>query len=185
MILLSIILNLSFIVENELDQLNMSFEFFKLKSEQFRVINDDVMGGMSSSEIKLLEGGVNFSGTISLENNGGFASVRMLWPFANKSVEDNLGSVVLKVKGDGKKYQFRLRTNRGFDGAAYSSVFSTLKNQVQTIELGVDEFMPTFRGRKLKNMPKLKLSNVQQMGVLVSDQQEGHFDIDLYGIELK
>mgnify|MGYP003905390875 CR=1 FL=1 len=40
-------------------------------------VNDDVMGGVSTSQFqRLTNGGAVFSGVVSLENNGGFASVR-------------------------------------------------------------------------------------------------------------
>ena len=41
-------------------------------------VNDPVMGGMSTSRIAFGNGGLMFSGVISLENNGGFASARRI-----------------------------------------------------------------------------------------------------------
>ena len=43
----------------------------------WQIVNDDVMGGVSTSKFQVLtNGGAIFSGVVSLENNGGFASVR-------------------------------------------------------------------------------------------------------------
>ena len=39
----------------------------------FRVINDGVMGGVSSSRLDRAAFGMLFTGTVSLDNNGGFA----------------------------------------------------------------------------------------------------------------
>lgn len=161
------------------------FEFKDLKAQQYAIVNDGVMGGRSQSELTIQGNVASYIGQVSLENNGGFASVRMIWPFDFDQINTPANTVVLKVKGDGKTYQFRLRTNRGLDGAAYSYSFKTLKDQVQTIFIPITDFVPTFRGRTLRNMPKLNFSDVQQMGVLISDKQKGLFKIDLIDLQLQ
>ena len=161
------------------------YEFKDLKEQQFAVVNDGVMGGRSQSELTIQGNAARYTGQVSLENNGGFASVRMIWPFDFDQINTPPSTAVLKVKGDGKTYQFRLRTNRGFDGAAYSYSFKTLANKEQTIYIPITDFVPTFRGRTLRNMPKLKFSDVQQMGVLVADYQVGEFSIDLIALSLQ
>ena len=162
-----------------------SFQFNSMQSSQFMIVNDVVMGGRSNSELKITSDSAIYQGKLSLENNGGFASVRMIWPFNSKSLETEPSMAILKIKGDGLIYQFRLRTNQGFDGAAYSYSFSTIKNQVQTIYIPINSFIPTYRGRTLRNMPKLKFSDVQQMGVLVADKQVGDFSIDLIEMSIQ
>jgi len=76
-------------------------------------VNDGVMGGISSSTMEATADGAGvFAGRLSLENNGGFASVRTV-------VESDLSTfagLVLRVRGDGRSYQVRLRTNDRFDG---------------------------------------------------------------------
>ncbi len=161
------------------------FKFNQLTQQQYAIVNDGVMGGRSNSELKVSQQKVRYQGDVSLENNGGFASVRMLWPFKINVTDDELTMAILKVKGDGLTYQFRLRTNRGFDGAAYSFSFNTQADQQQTVHIPIDQFIPTFRGRTLRDMPELKFSDVQQMGILVADSQEGQFELDLYTLELK
>lgn len=163
---------------------NNVFLFSNLTDQQYGIVNDGVMGGRSQSRLAIKTDKVQFSGTVSLENNGGFASVRMLWPFISKT-ESNANIAVLKVRGDGNTYQFRLRTNRGFDGAAYSYSFETTEDQVQTIYIPVTDFTPTFRGRKLNNMPKLVFNEVKQMGVLVADYQAGDFEIELISLAIQ
>ncbi len=162
-----------------------TYTFNQLQPGQHMIVNDSVMGGRSDSALTVIDNVVNFQGKVSLENNGGFASVRMIWPFEVSDTIKKSSLVVLKVKGDGQTYQFRLRTNQGFDGAAYSFSFKTLKDQVQTIYIPIKDFIPTFRGRTLRNMPTLNFSDVQQMGVLVGDYQVGEFKIDLISIELQ
>jgi uncharacterized surface protein with fasciclin (FAS1) repeats len=45
-------------------------------SQRWRIVNDDVMGGISDSRFRIDGGKAVFTGRLSLENNGGFASVR-------------------------------------------------------------------------------------------------------------
>lgn len=103
------------------------------------------MGGQSISKIHINEAdqGV-FKGTVSLENNGRFSSVR--FRFNQKNIE-GFKKVKLRLKGDGKRYQFRAKTNKE-DWQAYISYFETTK-EWQTIEIMFSALFPTFRGRKL------------------------------------
>ncbi len=46
-------------------------------NDKWRIVNDAVMGGLSSSTVSINnEGKILFSGNVSLDNNGGFASLR-------------------------------------------------------------------------------------------------------------
>lgn len=163
--------------------LNMqkTFNFTKLETNQMMIVNDTVMGGRSSSKYSMNEQTVTFNGDVSLRNNGGFASLRMVWPF-----EDTVASnkVQLKLTGDGKKYQFRLRTDRGYAGASYVYEFETIKDTSMLIEMNLEQFIPSFRGRVLTNMPKLRLEDVKQMGLLIAGKQTGKFSIQLESISV-
>ena len=54
------------------------FDFSKPDAAQaWQPVNDGVMGGVSDGRFKITDQGtMEFLGTLSLENNGGFASVR-------------------------------------------------------------------------------------------------------------
>ena len=90
------------------------FDFDTKNSGRWQIINDGVMGGLSQSRFKLDGNGYAiFSGNVSLENNGGFASVRT--QIENMDLSDYDGALI-RVKGDGKKYNLRFRTDENFDG---------------------------------------------------------------------
>ena len=93
------------------------------KIEDSRIVNDGVMGGLSRSKIVYTDSNTAiFKGTVSLENKGGFASTRTILHPYNL---DGHNGILLRVKGDGKIYQFRLRTNNRFDGVSYRYQFAT------------------------------------------------------------
>lgn len=180
MLLMSLFLTMAASKEEAAD----TFYFNHLTDQQYVVVNDSVMGGRSKSQLTQSADGLRFTGTVSLENNGGFASARMIWPITGSPTSDS-EVIALSVTGDGGTYQLRLRTNRGFDGAAYTQRFSTLKDTRQTVYLPVDGFVPTFRGRLLRNMPRLQLADVQQMGVLIADKQSGSFELMLHEMAIR
>ena len=71
------------------------------------VVNDGVMGGLSRGMFELSNDGHGvFRGKVSLENNGGFSSIR--YPFETKKVS-GYDYLMLRVKGDKKRYQIRVK----------------------------------------------------------------------------
>jgi NADH dehydrogenase [ubiquinone] 1 alpha subcomplex assembly factor 1 len=109
------------------------------------IVDDVVMGGRSQGSFQLdEEGNAVFSGRVSLENNGGFSSVR--YRFRPKEV-DAYSKFILRVKGDGNRYQFRAKSGL-YDRHSYIQYFQTT-GEWQTIEIPMEEMYPTFRGMKL------------------------------------
>jgi hypothetical protein len=142
----------------------------------WQVVNDDVMGGVSTSSFRLTNGVAVFQGEVSLENNGGFASVRSLPASQDVSGCD---AFVIRVRGDGRRYKFTARTDRNFDSAVYQSVFPTKKGEWEEHRLPMKKFVPTFRGRVLSSEPPLDPARVTSVGVLIADQQDGPFRLEI------
>lgn len=149
-------------------------DFTESKKLEWFVINDGVMGGLSESSMTLTNDGKGkFTGSVSLENNGGFASVRAVVPETDYS---NFEAITIKVRGDGKNYTFRIRTDRNFDGVTYQASFTAGDNW-QEIKFKADDFTPVFRGRVVRDYPALDYGRMQQIGFLISDKQKGEFEL--------
>lgn len=142
-------------------------------------IDDRVMGGISQSKMQVSKDSWVFSGELSLENNGGFASVRSLIDLGATEQE---AFVRLKVKGDGKYYQLRFRTNRYMDGVAYSAGFQTKQGEVTYVELSLDDFAAVWRGRPVPRAAKLQWQDVSQIGFMISNKQEGDFALEVQSV---
>jgi len=146
-------------------------------SPTWEVVNDDVMGGVSTSQFQVLTNGCAvFSGTVRLENNGGFASVR------SAPVRENLAGLttfVLRVRGDGRRYKFSVRTGAGFDTPLYQCSFTTKQGEWDERRLAFSDFVPTFRGRVLTDVPPLKPASVNSVGFLIADKQAGLFRLEI------
>jgi monofunctional biosynthetic peptidoglycan transglycosylase len=136
------------------------------------------MGGVSSGRMAETAAGLRFEGELSLENNGGFASVR-------RQVEEDLagtGGVRIQVRGDGRTYQFRLRQDGRFDGTAWRVEFDT-NGEWQTLDLAYAEFEPVFRGRNVPQAGPVVPSMIRQIGFLLADRNPGAFQLEIKSIQ--
>ncbi|MCF8367949.1 MAG: CIA30 family protein [Bacteroidales bacterium] len=146
-------------------------------SGKWYVVNDDVMGGVSESKIAINSNGTaTFSGTISGDNFGGFASVRAR---IENIPDENFKGVQIRLKGDGKSYNIRFRTDLNFDGYAYQAKVLTQENVWKEYKIPFKDFEPKFRGRTLSGKPELESKNIMQTGILIADKQFGEFSLDI------
>ena len=115
-------------------------------------VDDVVMGGVSESGMQLADGGAVFSGNVSTDNSGGFASVRTrnFDPSFNLS---NYQGIELRVKGDGQRYKFFIRTEAKWDGVGYAYSFDTTANQWTTIQIPFTDLVPIFRAKTVSDAP--------------------------------
>ncbi|ADR20707.1 NADH:ubiquinone oxidoreductase complex I intermediate-associated protein 30 [Marivirga tractuosa DSM 4126] len=156
------------------------FDFEKDKNlESWQVVDDTVMGGRSDGSFQLSEDGHGvFEGYVTTENNGGFSSVRH--DFAKLSVE-GYTKVVIKLKGDGKDYQFRIKASQR-DYYSYIQQFST-SGEWEQIEIPLHDFYPSFRGRKL-DMPNFSGKSIGQVTFLIGNKKKESFRLIIDKIEL-
>ena len=147
--------------------------------EPWYAINDDVMGGLSSGGMTMTGQHLHFHGELSLQNNGGFASVRRL---ASEDYAHSPG-LRLTVKGDGRRYQLRLRQDGNLDGVAWRHEFLT-DGSVQVIVLHFPDFEPVIRGRLVKNAGTIDPAHIKQLGFLIADSLEGVFSLSILKIEI-
>lgn len=157
------------------------FDFNKnIKTHDWNIVNDVVMGGKSAGSFYVdNEGNGVFEGHISLKNNGGFSSVK--YRFEKISTQQH-SKIVLKVKGDGKSYQFRIK-NKSADYHSYITYFDT-SGEWETIEFLLSEMHPRFRGKKL-DMPNYDQDSIEEIAFLIGNQKEEDFKLKIDSIVLK
>ena len=154
------------------------FDFIKEADlKNWYVINDTVMGGVSNGKMgKDAAGNVLFEGHVSLDNNGGFTSVRY---DAGKIKLQGYSKFLIVLKGDGKAYQFRVKTNSK-DYYAYVYSFETTGNW-QTIEIPFSSMVPSFRGQLL-NMANFSGDYMEEIGILIGNKIAEDFKIAIDNI---
>jgi NADH dehydrogenase [ubiquinone] 1 alpha subcomplex assembly factor 1 len=160
---------------------NIIFDFNKQSDIQdWRVVVDGVMGGRSSGTFNLNNDGQGvFEGDISLENNGGFSSLR--YRFQKIQIE-NRTKVSIKLRGDGKDYQFRIKSNSG-DYYSFIAPFST-SGEWQEIEIPLKDMYPSFRGRRL-DIPNFSDDHIEEITFLIGNKKTESFKLLIDQIEMK
>ena len=157
----------------------MTHELFNFSDaaivEQWAARDDRVMGGVSQSRLRFdRTGHAVFEGVMSLEQNGGFASVRAQ---AKAPSDSEITHYVIEVQGDGKRYKLNMQMAGRFNQVSYQASFSTLKGVWTTLEIPVNSFEPSFRGRRVVDAPALDAALVNQAGLMIADGQDGAFQL--------
>ncbi len=138
-------------------------------------VNDGVMGGRSSGGPRVHEGKLEFKGELSLAYNGGFSSVRSVGREFDLS---DASRVVLRVRGDGRRYQLRLATDARHRGmpVSYGAGFDTRPGEWTEVRVPLSTLTPTARGNALLG-PIMDTSQVREIGLLIADKREGAFTL--------
>ena len=144
------------------------------------IVDDGVMGGRSAGNLQINgEGHGVFYGDVSLENNGGFSSIR--YRFIQSDIS-NFNFCKITLKGDGKKYQFRAKSDK-YDRYSYIFHFET-SGEWETIKIPLSEMYPAFRGRKL-NMPNYPSDMIEELSLMISNKKAESFKLQIDKIILE
>lgn len=148
---------------------------------QWKPVDDRVMGGVSRSTMTWSgkETAV-FSGQLSLEQGGGFASVRAVLPGMDIS---EASAICLRVKGDGKRYKLVLGTATSSEDIRYQQPFATTAGCWETACLPIKDFVAKYRGRTADEAELLNSAAVNSVGLLIADRQDGVFRLEIEAIK--
>lgn len=148
-------------------------------SNDWQVINDSVMGGLSVGTAQRVKHVFIFSGFLSTENNGGFTSVYRKLP----KLPEDVTSVNIHIQGDGNRYQIRMRSQVMGGQIAYQMEFATHPDRLETFSFNLADFKATFRGRIIDNAPLLKAGTISHLGFLITAKQPTDFTLSTYKVE--
>lgn len=144
------------------------------------IVDDVVMGGRSSGDFILNgEGHGVFHGNVSLENNGGFSSVRYR---SGKLPINNKTKFLIRLKGDGKAYQLRIKSETS-DYKSYIMPFNT-SGKWQEIEINLADMYPSFRGRRLSE-PNFTGKYLEEISFLIANNKNEDFRLIIDVIKLR
>ena len=143
------------------------------------VVNDNVMGGRSEGDFEQEPGQLRFAGRTNT-NGGGFSSIR------SQPLQLDLSShsgIRLTVKGDGRRYTWRLTTAAQWRGrqVSYWADFDTRDGEWSTVDIPFAGFIPRFRGVELDG-PALEPGEIRGMGLMIYDNQDGPFELLLASV---
>ena len=160
----------------DLEEVKESKTIADFKTEEtsllWNIVNDGVMGGISRGEAYVTnESCLFFTGSISLENNGGFSSIRS---FGQGFDLSDWSGIELRVKGDGRKYYFTSRSGR-FD---FWHPMETKKDEWITVRIPFRSFYATTFGRRIPGI-RLNSKSISSFGIMLFDKKDGPFTIEL------
>ena len=144
----------------------------------WRIVDDGVMGGLSHGERQISKDGIlRFFGTLSLENNGGFSSLRTGTVKLDLSGGEGL---MLRVKGDGRSYQVRLSTDAEYRGneMSFQAGFPTTKGEWTEVKIPFGRFTGSWRGTELPDKT-LDPAMIRRLGLMIADKKEGPFEVQV------
>ena len=149
--------------------------------QNWTATNDNVMGGISTGGLIYLDNKSRFRGELSLENNGGFSSIKR----SIESPAHEIDSAELVFVGDGRTYQLRFTTSKDGNRVQYKHDFNTIKGGQFNKVFHFNDFQAVFRGRLLSDAPELKSRDIKQVGFLIADKQASPFKLDLIQLHFK
>ena len=160
------------------------FEFTGPEAAQkWQAVNDGVMGGVSDGRFKITtDNTLEFFGTLSLENNGGFASVRTRPTDLNIKAGDTL---VVRVKGDGREYVLTIYTKSRRMAFSYRAPLPTTKDEWTDVAIPLADFIPTAFGRQVQGMGPVEPSQINGLGFMLSDKKPGTFRMQVEWVKVK
>ena len=133
------------------------------------------MGGIShgSPARNKVTGNLKFWGSLSMENNGGFSTIRT--EVAAGSFAGAKG-VHVKVKGDGRQYKFMaMKEGKG----RYQIDLDTIAGEETDVQIHFEDMEYWYWGWKKDNMPALGGDDVVAVGFMIADKNETPFELEI------
>ncbi len=143
-------------------------------------VNDGVMGGISKGGFKRSEEGtLLFTGNLSLENNGGFTSIRMKSSALGLS---DMSALVVKARGDGRTYWVDVRVSNQMISGSYRAYLPTTAGEWQETRIPFADFKLQTFGREIAGKP-LNAAAIASVGFTLSDKKAGPFALEVASVK--
>jgi NADH dehydrogenase [ubiquinone] 1 alpha subcomplex assembly factor 1 len=146
-------------------------------AQKWQAVNDGVMGGVSEGRFKITaDKTMEFSGRLSLENNGGFASVRT--KLTNFDIHGG-DTLVVRVRGDGREYVLNIYTKSRRMAFSYRAPLPTTRDEWTEVSVPLDQFIPTSFGNRVQGMGPVEPDQINSLGFMLSDKKPGPFTLEV------
>ena len=141
------------------------------------------MGGVSDGRFRITDAGtLEVFGALSLENNGGFASVRT----KPTKLDINAGdTIVVRVKGDGRDYMLNLYTKSRRRAFSYRAPLPTTRDEWTEVRVPLEDFIPTAFGRRVQGMGPVEPSQINGLGFMLADNKPGNFQMQVEWVKVE
>ncbi len=163
---------------------SLEFDFGKDKTgSTWGIINDGVMGGRSEGAAYLTNSSVVFTGTISLENNGGFSSLRA--PYSRMDLS-NYSEVEIRYKSSGVKKAFSIENDRRWWKPTYKVLLDSTGDEWKTMTVQLTDFEEYEIGRNTGNqLSEDQLDEMIRIGFITTEKKAGSFSLEIDYIQFR
>jgi monofunctional biosynthetic peptidoglycan transglycosylase len=140
------------------------------------IVNDGVMGGLSQSKASLDAEALIFAGNVSLKNNGGFVSLRS--PMGNYDLS-SFSYCEIRFKSDtDRKFEVLIEKDTPFYLPKFRVTFGGKSTDWQTVKIPLRNFEISRMGSTIqKGIDPEVLKEIQRIGFILADKQEGTFNL--------
>lgn len=156
----------------------MLFDFgTKEDGKDWYIVNDGVMGGRSSSKVKVDKNSLVFKGEVSLENNGGFASLRA--PFGSYDLS-SYSKVSIRYKASGQVPALSFDKDRRFFIPYYKLQLKNISDEWTTETHDLLDVKEYYLGETTgETLTKELLASIIRVGFVVSNKKAGAFELEV------
>ena len=178
--LITMILVLSLISTSEKSKI----DFGKDKDGQkWQVVNDGVMGGLSQGNAELTQNSILFKGKVSLDNNGGFSSLRSR--FSKKDLSQ-FQEVQLRYRSTGISLAMTLSVSRRWYVPNYKTSLSGTQGEWKTVTLPLQDFRKHYIGKPMNELLNEEAqSQIIRFGFITDEKKYGDFEFEIDYIEFR
>jgi hypothetical protein len=156
-------------------------DFGSAKESTWSALNDGVMGGRSSGKVTYSTDALQFSGNVSLENNGGFASVRSTYGRYDLS---SYQLIKVTYRSAGQSLGMVMENDPRWFLPNYKAILPETNGEWQSITIEIGSFKEFRIGRPTGNsLPDAQRAKIIRIGFITNDKKEGPFSAEIDQIE--
>ncbi len=151
-------------------------------NEQWIVVNDGVMGGLSFGDRTFADGAMVFSGTINTDG-GGFSSLRL--PLSQGLIEDT-DQVVIRARADARSYMVTFDDslpNRNQRVSFRAPIEFVNPGEWETVTVQFADLFPAAFGTPVESEP-FRNDLATRIGIMLGDGLDGEFKLEVDTIEV-
>ena len=162
---------------------DFTFDFGNGKNgQEWRVVNDGVMGGLSRGKVEFTENSFIFSGSVSLENNGGFTSFRS--PYGRYDLSE-YDKVEIKYRSEGMDCALSFDQNSRFWRPNHKMPIPATDNIWMTLTTNLYELSEYQMGRMTgAQMSENDARQTNRLGLITDSKKQGSFSLEIDYIKL-
>lgn len=145
--------------------------------QNWLVANDGVMGGLSEGNIQWKDESLLFRGTVSLENNGGFSSIRS--PYSDMDLS-GYETVEVRYRSKGQSMGLTLNLDQRFYIPNFKTILETTDGEWKTVTVPLLDFKQYQVGRPTgASAAKEDLAEVIRLGIITNDKAPTAFALEV------